>query len=138
MLDFPQKTEFYPVFRFHNKFLVRLKCLPRVVGQLREVLVVHHVLEVVVADAGGNCIKLGLPGKSILGDYFHENRTSRRPFLLLRISFPGGPINIQIIPGRRGPVEVALYQFCVSAELLRSHVLQLNVDKTRACLVQLV
>ena len=25
---------------------------------------------------GGNCIKLGLPGKSILGDYFQENRTS--------------------------------------------------------------
>ena len=25
--------------------------------------------------------KIGLPGKSILGDYFQENRTSRRPFL---------------------------------------------------------
>ena len=71
MLDFPQKTEFYPVFRFHNKFLVRLKCLPRVVGQLREVLVVHHVLEVVVADAGGNCIKLVFP----------ENRFSETIFM---------------------------------------------------------
>ena len=25
---------------------------------------------------GTNCIKIGLPGKSILGDYFQENRTS--------------------------------------------------------------
>ena len=32
--------------------------------------------------------KISLPGKSILRDYFQENRTSRRPFLLLRISFP--------------------------------------------------
>ena len=48
---------------------------------------------------GGNCIKMGLPRQSILGDYFQENRTSRRPFLLLRISFPGRPIFIQFIPG---------------------------------------
>ena len=46
-----------------------------------------------------NCISIGLPGKSILGDYFQENRTSPRPFLLLRISFPGRPIFIQFIPG---------------------------------------
>ena len=26
--------------------------------------------------AGGNCIKIGLPGKLILGDYFQENVTS--------------------------------------------------------------
>ena len=45
-----------------------------------------------------NCIKIGLLGKSILRDYFQENRTSRRPFLLLRISFPGRPIVIQFIP----------------------------------------
>ena len=32
-----------------------------------------------LAAAGGNCIKIGLPGKSILKDYFQENRTSRRP-----------------------------------------------------------
>ena len=50
---------------------------------------------------GGNCIKIGLPGKSILGDYFQENRTSRRTFLLLRISFPGRTIFIQFIPGCR-------------------------------------
>ena len=47
---------------------------------------------------GANCIKIGLPGKSILGYYFQENMTSRRPFLLLRISFPGRPIFIQFIP----------------------------------------
>ena len=28
-------------------------------------------------DSGGNCMKIGLPGKLILGDYFQENRTSR-------------------------------------------------------------
>ena len=33
-------------------------------------------------------MKIGLPGKLILGDYFQENRTLGRPFLLLRISFP--------------------------------------------------
>ena len=46
-----------------------------------------------------NCAKIGLPGKSIVGDYFQENRTSQRPFLLVRISFPGRPIFIQFIPG---------------------------------------
>ena len=40
-------------------------------------------------EAGMNCIKIGLPGKSILRDYFQENMTSPRPFFLLRISFPG-------------------------------------------------
>ena len=47
---------------------------------------------------GGNCLKIGLPGKSILRDYFQEKWTSRRPFLLLRIHFPGRPIFIQFIP----------------------------------------
>ena len=49
--------------------------------------------------AGGNCIKIGLPGKSILRDYYQENMTSRRPFLFLRISFPGRPVFIEFIPG---------------------------------------
>ena len=40
--------------------------------------------------------KIGLSGKWILEDYFQENMTSRRPFLLLRISFPGRPIFIQL------------------------------------------
>ena len=48
--------------------------------------------------SGGNCIKIGLPGKLILGDYFQKNMISRRPFLLLRISFPGIPILIQFVP----------------------------------------
>ena len=51
------------------------------------------------AAAGTNCIKIVLPGKSIRGDYFQENVTSRRPFLLLRISFPGRLIFIQFVPG---------------------------------------
>ena len=55
--------------------------------------------------AGMNCIKIGLPGNLILGYYFQENRTSQRPFLLQRISFPGRPIFIQLPPGgRRGPL----------------------------------
>ena len=45
-----------------------------------------------------NCIKIGLPWKSILRDYFQENMTSRRPFLILRISFLGRPNFIQFIP----------------------------------------
>ena len=52
---------------------------------------------------GDNCIKLGLPGKSILGDYLQENMTSQRPFLLLRISFPGRPIFIQFVPAPSSP-----------------------------------
>ena len=50
------------------------------------------------ASAGGNCMKIGLPGKLILGDYFQENMNSPRPFLLLRVSFPGRPIFIQFVP----------------------------------------
>ena len=48
---------------------------------------------------GTNCIKIGLPGKSIHRDYFQESMTSQRPFLLLKISFPGRPIFIQLPPG---------------------------------------
>ena len=39
----------------------------------------------------GNCIKMDLPGKSILRYDFQQNRTSQRPFLLQRIRFPGRP-----------------------------------------------
>ena len=52
--------------------------------------------------AGTNCIKIGLPGKSILRDYFQENMTSRRPFLLLRLNFPGIPIFNQLPPDQTG------------------------------------
>ena len=58
---------------------------------------------------GTNCIKISLPGKSILGDYFQENMTSRGPFLLLRISFPGRPIFIQLPPGHLNLSSMALY-----------------------------
>ena len=34
----------------------------------------------------------------ILRDYFQENRSLGRPFLLLRISLPGRPIFIQFVP----------------------------------------
>ena len=47
-----------------------------------------------------NCIKIGFTGKLIIRDYFQENVTSRRPFLLLRISLPRRPIFIQLPPGR--------------------------------------
>ena len=52
-----------------------------------------------VNHSGGNCIKIGLPGKLIRQEYVQENRTSKRHFLLLRISFPGRPIFTQFIPG---------------------------------------
>ena len=39
-------------------------------------------LEVAVEDPAGNCIKIGLPGKWILGDYFQEKRSSGSPILL--------------------------------------------------------
>ena len=49
-----------------------------------------------LAASGGNCIKIGIPGKLIFRDYY---MTSRRPFLLLRISFRGRPIFLQFVPG---------------------------------------
>ena len=55
-------------------------------------LLMRFGLQAFVSNAGMNCIKIGLPGKSILGDYFRENRTSRRPFLLGGLGwvvFPG-------------------------------------------------
>ena len=51
--------------------------------------------------------KIGLPGKSILGDYFQEKRTSQRPFLALRISFPGRPILYNCLQIAQDPVVVA-------------------------------
>ena len=51
-----------------------------------------------LVEPGGNCIKIGLPGKLILGDNFQENMTSRRPFILLRTTFPGRPIYIKFLP----------------------------------------
>ena len=54
------------------------------------------------SSPGGSCIKIGLPGKSILGDYFQENGTSRRPFLLLRIR---GSIHMAKISARESSRE---------------------------------
>ena len=48
-------------------------------------------------QSGANCIKIGLPGKSIPRDYFQEKRSSCRP--ILRISVPGRSIFIQFVPG---------------------------------------
>ena len=73
--------------------VVRDRHLDRLLGRL---VAKERPLE--LQEPGGNCIKIGLPGKSILRDYFLENRSSRRPFLLLRISFPGRRIFIQFIP----------------------------------------
>ena len=76
-----------------------------------------------------NCVKIGLPGKLIIGDYFQENRTSRIPFLLLRISFPGRPIFIQFVPGfssRVGEVEKSLTSNSVMAN---ETLLALGVDR---------
>ena len=42
----------------------------------------------VKTKSGMKSIKIGLPGKLILRDYFQEDMTSQRPFLLPRISFP--------------------------------------------------
>ena len=70
--------------------------------------------------AVGNCKKIGLPGKLILRDYFQENRTSQRPFLLLRISFPGRHIfynsSLRVHDGRT--VQRYLHH---PAHLLREH-----------------
>ena len=61
--------------------------------------VLAHYSRSRAAAARDQLYKIGLPGKSILGDYFQENRTSRRPYLSLRISFPGRFIFIQLPPG---------------------------------------
>ena len=42
-----------------------------------------------VVVLGTNCIEIGLPGKSILRDFFQVNMTSRRPFLLTENQFSG-------------------------------------------------
>ena len=51
------------------------------------------------ADIRDELYKIGLPGKSILGEYFQEDRTSQRHFLLQRINFRGRLIFIQLPPG---------------------------------------
>ena len=58
------------------------------------------------AEPGGNCIKIGLPGKLILRDYFKRIGLPKY-LLLLRISFPGRPIYIQLPPGWSGRTTTA-------------------------------
>ena len=74
--------------------VVRDRHLDRLLGRL---VAKERPLE--LQEPGGNCIKIGPTGKLILRDYFLENRSSGRPFLLLRVSFPGRPIFIQFVPG---------------------------------------
>ena len=82
---------------------------------------------VLAADARDQLNKIGLPGKSILGDYFQENVISQRPFLLLRISFPGRPIFIQLPP--------ALFPGCLySMSFLRPSVFPLGPSSLNSLL----
>ena len=76
------------------------------------------LVEALLLDPGANCTKLDLLGKSILGDYFKESRTSKRPFLLLRINFPGRPIFIQFVPGERAEGDLAHAVAAVGVALL--------------------
>ena len=78
--------------------LYLLMVLKRSRRNLISSVVSSFCLAVAVSRSGSNCIKIGLPVKSILRDYFQENRTSGRPFLLLRISVQGSAIFIQLIP----------------------------------------
>ena len=80
---------------------------------------------------GTNCIKIGLQGKLILGDYFQENRTSRRPFLLLRISFPGRPIFIQL-PSAPAETEYdRLLHFCSPKVIKLIKILEHSAEELR-------
>ena len=58
----------------------------------------HHRQAAAQPLSGMNFIKIGLPGKSFSETNFQDNMTSRRPFLLLRISFPGRPIFMPFLP----------------------------------------
>ena len=67
--------------------------------------------------SGGNYIKIGLPGKWILRDHFEENRTSKRPFLFLRISFQGRSFFYTIGPWNPPTCEAILPSEFVFVEL---------------------
>ena len=80
---------------------LRTACLRERAGSADEYQNDSRAKPALEPSTGGNCITIGLPGKLILGYYFQENWTSRRPFLLLRISFPGRPgrpVFIQFVP----------------------------------------
>ena len=50
--------------------------------------------------AGANCIKIGLPGKLTLRDYFQGNMTYRRPFFFTENQFSGKTYFYTIHPWR--------------------------------------
>ena len=66
-----------------NRFIKMFFHYDRNAKSVRDRLGGHGHLNQGIKTAGTNCIKLGLPGKLILRDYFQANRTSQRPFLLL-------------------------------------------------------
>ena len=66
-----------------NRFIKMFFHYDRNAKSVRDRLGGHGHLNQGIKTAGMNCIKLGLPRKLIVRDYFQANRTSRRPFLLL-------------------------------------------------------
>ena len=74
--------------------------------QVRLVVDLGHRLAALFADPtrlnlpfpGANCIKIGLPGKIDSRRLFPREKDFQRPFLLVRIRFPGRPIFIQLVP----------------------------------------
>ena len=88
-------------------------------GQRRVVAQLEHLRRARPKPRQGPIVKISLPGKLIVRDYFQENRTSRRPFLLLIhvINFPGRLIFTQSLPeGGADPV--------VGAELQLLHLVR--------------
>ena len=95
----------FPLNRPQGRQLLAGRGPPQLPRPVQAALPHHHT------RPGKNCIKIDLSGKSILVEYFQEIRTSRRPFLLLRISFPARPIFIQLPPGHeRGQLSVLLFR----------------------------
>ena len=81
---------------------------------------------------GGQLYKEGFPGKSILRDHFQENRTSQRPFLLLRISFPARHIFYTIATREDGRknygVAIVFYEEVTDTNICHAvHTLQVRV-----------
>ena len=58
---------------------LQLAVISRKADVVRELIVAASA--VARSKSRDELYKIGVPGKSILGDYFQENRTSRRPFL---------------------------------------------------------
>ena len=67
---------------------------------------------------GGNCVKIGLPGKSILRDYFQESGTSQRHFPYLESIFYRLPNDCR--PGRLLDSEIIIDFKILVGVVLRS------------------